>query len=217
MKFRIVTFVMLLAMSLNIKAANKNVKIEVDVSEVPHLENWAMDAKALMLKWYPRIINLLPTKGQEYAKTVKLKIKKTDEGIAYASGNTVTVCSGWIEKRPEDLGLVVHELVHVLQAYPGGNPGWLTEGIADYIRWAIYEGKTQKDFHKPREKQGYKKGYQISAGFLLWLETEYDPGIIKKLNTQMRKGQYKDELFKQYTKKSLDELWKNYITGNSAG
>jgi hypothetical protein len=27
----------------------------------------------------------------------------------------------------------------VIQAYPDPDPGWITEGIADYLRWAIYE------------------------------------------------------------------------------
>ena len=40
----------------------------------------------------------------------------------------------------------IHELCHVVQSYPNGNPLWVTEGIADYVRWAIYEKKPHQWF-----------------------------------------------------------------------
>ena len=38
----------------------------------------------------------------------------------------------WISDHPDDFGMVIHELIHVIQAYPaaGDKPGWLVEGIA---------------------------------------------------------------------------------------
>ena len=48
----------------------------------------------------------------------------------------------------EAIGSVVHELVHVVQEYGRArrenpeatrSPGWLVEGLADYIRWFLYE------------------------------------------------------------------------------
>ena len=201
--------------SQNTYSADK-VEIEIDVTEVPHLKKWAEQAKSLATEWYPRVVNLLPTKGYKVPKKIKLYFKKSDQGIAHASGNTITVMSGWVEKRPNDIGLIVHEMTHVIQRYPNGNPGWLVEGVADYIRWAIYEGKTQNEFHRPKKDKGYTQGYQTTAGFLLWLEADISPGIIKKLNTAMRNRKYSDELFKTYCKKSLDELWKDYTTDNAS-
>jgi len=42
--------------------------------------------------------------------------------------------------------MIVHELVHVVQAYPENraNMGWLAEGIADYIRFWKYEPQTRQ-------------------------------------------------------------------------
>ena len=37
-------------------------------------------------------------------------------------------------EHPEDTGMVIHELTHIIQNYPSPDPGWVTEGIADYIR-----------------------------------------------------------------------------------
>lgn len=186
------------------------VEVKLDVEEVPHLKKWGENARELMLKWYPRILNIIPTKDHKAPGTVTLKIRKSDKGIAFASGAKITVSSHWIEKHPGDIGLVVHELVHVIQKYRGKNPGWLVEGIADYIRWGIYEGKTLDRFNRPKKKQAYTQGYQSAAGFLLWLETEKAAGIVSKLNTHMRQGTYKDELFKDIAGSTLDELWDEY-------
>ena len=208
---------LLLCFTFNLFGNDGKVEIHLDVSEVPHLKKWGEDAKALMVKWYPRIVNIIPTKDHKNHRVITLKIRKSDKGIAFASGAKITVSSNWIEKHPKDMGLVVHELVHVIQKYKGRNPGWLVEGIADYIRWGLYEGKTLDRFNRPKKKQGYKGGYQTAAGFLLWLESDKAPGIINKMNTKMRQGQYSDNLFKTYTSKTLDELWSEYINPKSAG
>lgn len=189
-------------------------RVELDVSEVPHLSQWGEEAKAIILEWHPRICSLLPTEGVKPAREITLKLQKSDHGIAGTSGTTITVSSHWIEKHPDDLGLVFHELVHVIQAYPSGKPWWLTEGIADYLRWGIYEGKEPKWFSRPKEPEGYKKGYQVAAGFLLWLESEISPGIVEKLNTAMRRGEYSEDLFKTETERSINELWDNYVVIN---
>ena len=192
-------------------ADNPAVVVDLQTAEVPHLKPWGDQSKVLIDQWYPRIRNLLPANGQKPPQRITLRLRKSDEGIGETSGTTITVYSHWIEKHPEDLGLVLHELVHVIQAYPSGHPWWVTEGIADYLRWGIYEGKDQAWFPRPSEKQGYKKGYQVAAGFLMWLENEISPGIVKKLNAAMRSGTYSDDLFQKVTKLSLDQLWDQYV------
>ena len=121
------------------------------------------------------------------------------------------VSSHWIEKNPDDIGLVIHELTHVIQAYPSPHPGWLTEGVADYIRWAIYEGKPLDWFPIDKKPQGYKASYQVTGGFLLWLELDRAPGIVRKLNAAMRHKAYDQEVFKTETGLTLDELWDAYL------
>ncbi len=185
--------------------------VELDVKEAPHLKAWGEQSRQLILEWHPRIVNLLPTKGFDPPRRVVLRIRKSDKGVAATAGRRISVMSHWVDKHPDDVGVVIHELVHVIQSYPRGNEGWLVEGVADYVRWAIYEGKPQEWFPRPRKVKGYERGYRVAAGFLLWLETDAAPGIVKKLNTAMRRGAYSPEIFKKETGKSLDELWAEYV------
>jgi hypothetical protein len=183
-----------------------------DVNDSPKLVEWGKTAKVLIEQWHQRTVNLIPTKGFDVPTEVWLKIRKSNRGIAGTSGGHITVSSGWIEKHPEDIGLVFHELVHVIQDYKGIDAGWLTEGIADYLRWAIYEGKPQDWFPFTDKPQGYKDSYRVAGGFLLWLETDACPGIVNKLNTRIRKRTYKDEtFFEKETGRTLDTLWTDYI------
>jgi hypothetical protein len=191
--------------------AEKGVVVTLDVSEAPGSKKWAEEARRLMIEWHPRIANLLPSRGFEPPRTITLKMSSTYKGVAATSGEAITVSSRWIEEHPEDVGVVIHELVHVIQAYPKNDAPWLTEGIADYVRWAIYEGKPQEWFPRPREKQGYKKGYRDAAGFLLWLERDRAPGIVNRLNRALRGGTYSDEIFQKAAGLPLAELWNLYV------
>ncbi|MEW6157359.1 MAG: family 16 glycoside hydrolase, partial [Verrucomicrobiota bacterium] len=117
----------------------------------------------------------------------------------------------------EAKGAVVHELVHVVQNYGRGRrdnpeatrpPGWLVEGIPDYIRWFLYEPQskgaeiTARNFERAR----YDGNYRITANFLNWVVANYDKAIIEKLNSASREAKYNDELWKTHTGKTVQEL-----------
>ncbi len=187
-------------------------RVELDVTDVPHLASWGKHAKSLILRWQPRISALLAEEGVKSPRAIKLRIRKSSKGVGSTSGTTISISSHWIEKHPDDYGLVIHELVHVIQAYPPGGPWWITEGIADYLRWAIYEGKQPADFPRPDTPQRFRKGYQVAAGFLYWLEAGKAPGIVKKLNRAMRSRNYSDQIFRDETGLTLDELWNAYVS-----
>jgi len=175
---------LLIVVCLPIRAEDAPLRVEVDSSAAPHLAEWSAKARALILEWHPRISALLAGSGARAPKTIKLQIRKADTGVGSTSGATITLSSGWIEEHPDDFGLVIHELVHVIQAYPSGKPWWITEG--------------------------YRKGYQVAGGFLYWLETDRAPGIVKKLNTAMRNQTCTAEIFKRETGLTLNELWNAY-------
>jgi hypothetical protein len=203
----------LLAVSIG-SASNAKVVVHLDVNDVndvPNLVQWGQTAKELIEQWHQRTANLIPTKGFDAPTEVWLKIRKSDRGIAGTSGGRITVSSGWIEKHPEDIGCVFHELVHVIQDYKRGGSGWLTEGIADYLRWAIYEGKPQDWFPFADKPQGYKDSYRVAGGFLLWLESEPCPGIVNKLNSAIRKRSYDETFFEKQTGQTIDALWADYV------
>jgi hypothetical protein len=204
-------FLFALLLICPVMAKDVGLQVTLDVSEAPQLKAWGEEAKALLEVWSPRLENLLLSEGAVSTPPITLRIKKADKGVGATSGTTISIVSSWIEKHPEDFGLAIHELVHVIQAYPNAEPWWVTEGIADYLRWGIFEGKALAAFPRPKVAQGYQKGYQVAGGFLLWLEAGPAPGIVKRLNTAMRKGQYKATLFEEMTGRPLDQLWDAYV------
>lgn len=210
MKHRIRTWCLAVQFCPLILLADLPTTIEVDTSQAPKLEAWCTKAQSEMTAWYPRIRNLLADEGFSPPNKIILKGKDSEKGVGGTAGATITIYSGWIQKHPDDLGMVIHELTHVIQHYPSPNPGWVTEGIADYLRWAIYEGKPLTWFPLSQEPSGYTRGYQVAAGFLLWLESGPAFGIVRKLNKAMREGKYSDHLFEESSGKSLPELWTLY-------
>ena len=131
--------------------------------------------------------------------------------IAATSGRKIRISPAWLKKRPDDYGMVIHELTHVVQGYPGGGPGWVTEGIADYVRYVQYEKRAITP--KEQRKGNYKSGYWTAGSFLAWAAEKHDPKLIQKLNAAMRSGKWADSIWKDLTGKELDALWAAYLAG----
>lgn len=202
---------MLLCLSVFSSAESQAVvQIDLDTTEVPELNDWGICAQKTLEDWHPKISSLLANPRVTVPSKISLQLKKSEVGVGATSGTHIVVFSGWINKHPEDLGLVVHELVHVIQHYPNPQPLWITEGIADYIRWAIYEKKPQHSFPLPQGPEDYKQGYRMTAGFFLWLETHESPGIVSKLNLSMQDSSYRPQLFELVTGHDLPTLWERY-------
>ena len=141
-----------------------------------------------------------------------------------AGGSFVNMNSQWFRKelKREARGSVVHELVHVVQNYGRARrtnpnaarpPGWLVEGIPDYIRWFLYEPQT-KGAEITRRNLGnarYDASYRVSGNFLDWVGRTHDKDIVRKLNAAAREGNYSETLWKDWTGKTVQELgadWK---------
>src|SRR5947208_12991929 len=132
---------------------------------------------------------------------------KHDKGVAYTGGTVITINYDYVSKHKDDLGMVAHELTHVIQKYRRGE-GWITEGIADYVRYYVVEpGSKRAGFNA--ERQSYKGGYQPAAGMLAWLEKD-KPGTVSKLNAALRAGKYKEDFFKELTGGTPDEEWEKF-------
>ena len=87
----------------------------------------------------------------------------------------------------------------------------VTEGIADYVRWFVFEPEDRRPQIHDLDKASYKDSYQTTAAFFAWIVEKKDKKFIQKLNAECRKGKYKPELFKKYAGKPLDDLWKEFI------
>jgi hypothetical protein len=193
----------------------KAVDVTVDTSEVPELKEWGDKAKELIQKWHPKIAEALKSEGFTAPSTVKVVFKKDMDGVANTSGKTITIAAAWVKKHPDDYGMVVHELTHVVQSYrrAGRGSGWLVEGIADYVRFFQYEPGKLGPINARRAR--YDGSYRVTAAFLAYVTEKYDKEIVRKLNAALRAGEYKDELFKKYTEKTvkeLDEEWRASLT-----
>src|SRR6185295_19698922 len=94
-------------------------------------------------------------------------------------------------------------------------PGWLIEGIPDYIRWYLYEPQTKGAEITARNlaRAKYDASYRVTGNFLNWVSEKYDTNIVVKLNAAGRAGKYSDEVWKTSTGKTAQELgdeWKKF-------
>jgi hypothetical protein len=134
------------------------------------------------------------------------------DGVAHATNrNEIHISEKWVTKQsPNDYGMVIHELFHLVQAYTGGGEGWLTEGLADYVRHRRFEPAA--DWGRPDpEKSKYTDAYKTTALFLEWLEDTQKKGITLTLNAASRKKENVREVFTRETGKDVDALWREYI------
>ncbi len=198
-------------------ASRPAVQVSVDTTDAPDAAEWAQQAKRLVEEWYPRVAELLASDGYTPPGEVKLVFKPRMRGPAGTSGTTITISADWIKAHPEDTGMVIHEMTHVVQSYPhyDRSTGWLVEGIADYIRCFHFEPNAPRPQIEPAQ-HSYRDGYKISAMFLAWIERTQDKAIIRKLNAALRRSEYRYGLFKEWTSKSLDRLWADFADEEAA-
>ena len=140
--------------------------------------------------WYPKLVAMLPSDGFVAPTNLTLRFRNDmGDTPASAGGGRINMNSDWFrqELQREARGSVVHEMVHVVQNYgrarrtnPNATrtPGWLVEGIADYIRWFLYEPETQGAEITARnlERARYDASYRITGNFLNWVTETLRPG-----------------------------------------
>jgi len=195
-------------------------KITLDTTEAPDLTEWAQKRVGPMaVEWYPKLVKMLPSEGYEAPAAFSIMISTNANGVAATGGTRIRCAARWFRSnlQGEALGAVFHEIVHVVQQYgrarrnnPNATrtPGWLQEGIPDYIRWYLFEPESHGAEITKRNlsRAKYDGQYRISANFLNWAVSSYDKDLIQKLNASIRKGEYLDEQWKDYTGHTLQEL-----------
>lgn len=138
------------------------------------------------------------------------------QGVAAAGGGVVRFNPSWFKKNPGDIDVVTHEVMHLVQSYPNeSGPGWITEGIADYVRFTLGIDNEGANWKLPEynEKQSYEDAYRVTARFFYWIEKHVKKGIIKKLDVAMRNKRYTSSFWEENTGMSVDELWVKYAKG----
>jgi hypothetical protein len=186
------------------------VEVAVDVSDVPDMKHWADKCARICERAYPMLNEELASDGFKPAHLITMTFKKDARALAATGGTHITGRAKWFQDHPDDFGAMVHETAHVVQAYRYGrggnrNPGWLVEGIADYVRFFKYEPGKIGPLRNP-DRMHYTDAYRTTARFLNYVTEKYDKQLVKKLNAAMRQGKYSDDLFKDYTGKTVTEL-----------
>jgi hypothetical protein len=146
-------------------------------------------------------------------KKVIFVIDPEYKGVAAAAGGIVRYNPEWFAGNPRDIDVVTHEVMHIVQSYPdGAGPGWLTEGIADYVRFTLGVDNKGASWELPEYEasQSYTDAYRVTARFLVWAEKHYGKGLVKQLDASLRSDTYKPELWVKISGKTLDDLWKEY-------
>jgi hypothetical protein len=201
-------------------SADGKCEITIDTSRATDLTGWAHTKLAPALaEWYPKIVALLSSEGFTAPAGFSVSIRP-HQGVADTGGTRINVSAKWVRDQidHEAIGSIVHEEVHVVQQYGDVQaPGWLTEGIADYVRWCLYEPQTHgTDLTSQQaiDRAHYNDAYRTTANFLSYVTRNFDKDIVTRINAAIRTGKYKDELWKTYTGKSLRELsdaWKKSL------
>jgi Peptidase of plants and bacteria len=181
------------------------VEFVIDVSDAPDMRRWAENVARVCEHAYGMINDELRSEGFKPTSRIDLAMKEDYQGVAATSGYRITGSVKYFRAHPNDVGAMVHETVHAVQRYQGrNNPGWLIEGIADYIRFFKYEPG-----HLGRIDAGrahYDGSYRVTAAFLAYVTKKYDKELVRKLNKRLREGKYDPEVFRELTDKPLETL-----------
>ncbi|HTU92897.1 MAG TPA: basic secretory protein-like protein [Gemmataceae bacterium] len=204
LKYPLVIREIVLASDPAVVAFKYPVEFTVDVSDAPEMKEWAEKAARVCEQQYTMINEELKDERFQPPRRVRMRIRKMN-GVAYASGGQITGSASYFKDHPKDIGAMVHETVHIVQSYRvRGNPGWLVEGIADYVRFFKYDPGNLGRINPRRAR--YDGSYRVTAAFLAYLTEKYDKDIVRKLNKMMREGEYKKEAFQKWTGKTLEQL-----------
>lgn len=195
-------------------AAQGGVKINVAGEDFPDKVQWAETELVPKLEdWFDNIVALLDGPGAvgDWGE-VRLELsRKPDVAHTVTGENLVRLNMDWAAKDPDEVvGACIHELAHVVQDYraaPGRAepynrcPLWLSEGIADWVRWCVFEGQAGVDDVNSRAKARPKHddSYRITAAFLDWVVKKYGRETMVKLNQACRNGTYTDETWVELT------------------
>ncbi|WP_431294082.1 basic secretory protein-like protein [Pedobacter sp. P26] len=181
------------------------------ISKDPDLD--PMVRKKLIATYFEIYPTLVKTFNEKSTHDVLFVVDTAYKAVAEASGNRILFSAGYMKAHPTDIDVVTHETMHIVQGYGySAGPVWLTEGIADYVRYKYGVDNVGSKWSLPayNEKQSYTNSYRITARFFAWLEQNVKPGLIAALDQQLRAHQYTQESWTDLTGKTLDQLWADY-------
>jgi hypothetical protein len=183
------------------------VQINVDYSRAPDLANFAGRVRGTLQDWFPRVVDILNSPNYTPPSKIDVYFDPDYNGVAYASGGRIVGSVNYYRSHQDDIGSMVHEMAHVIQQYKKCD-GWITEGIADWVRYYHFEPNRKPS--KPTPSQHYTNGYGVAAYFLDWINVRYNP-MIYWINKDCREGTYAPTIFPRLTGKTVDQHWQEML------
>ncbi len=186
--------------------------------ELTFESNYAALDPALKQRLINTFFEVYPKLAKAYnpntLKKVSFLVDTAYDGVAATANGQVVYSSMWMDKHPEDIDVVTHEVMHIVQDYGSSvGPGWLTEGIADYARFKFGIDNAGAKWALPaiKPEHHYTNSYRITAAFFNWIETDVKAGTVKALDASLRDHSYTPALWAKLTGKDLDTLWSEYV------
>jgi hypothetical protein len=174
-----------------------------DKADEAKLKAFGARSIELIKEWEPKIAVVLGTAKAKRPKQLTVRFKDMD-GVAFWDGKAITVSTRYASKHPDDVLLIVHELTHVLQGYRK-IPSWMTEGIADYVRFGLAEeGKFGIRIDPARNKP--RDSYRVTGYLILQAEKRH-PGLVKKLHLAGVSGGDVEQVWSAHCGQTIDETW----------
>ncbi|MES2808525.1 MAG: basic secretory protein-like protein [Bacteroidota bacterium] len=164
-------------------------------------------------KSYPQLVAMFNEKAPH---EVVFVTDTAYTGVAEASGNRILFSTKYMKSHPTDIDVVTHEGMHLVQGYGyGSGPVWLTEGIADFIRYKfgvdnIGSKWTMPALNAKTNDKKYENSYRITARFFEWIDQKVKPGMIIQLDKELRNKTYTKDTWAALSGKTVDELWDAY-------
>jgi hypothetical protein len=205
--------------------------VSIDTSRVdrsrPEIGIWAERAARVCQDWYPIICHAVVPPGIDPPHRVTLVFMPHSTFPGYCDGKSqIILDTPNILRDPTNYGIVVHELTHLPQKARSRRLPWLTEGIADYTRWCLYEVDPSHGSLRPGLSK-YTDSYRTTACFLDYLVRSYDPEIVLKFSRALRNpftglGTIRrivaqDSAVVPEKRKSLEDLFENFMAEAAPG
>ena len=204
-------------------AATAETTFVFEGGDYPAKLEWAQrELKGVLDEWAPKVETLLDGSADSARREVVLRLSKAPQ-IAHTvyPEKRIELNMDWAERTPGEVaGACVHEYAHVVQSSVNA-PSWLTEGIADWVRWCNFEGEKGREgaYELAKARPKHDDSYRITAAFLDSLVQIYGRDFIVKLNRACREGTYSEKTWVELTGKSRLRLaaeWKKALVGNAA-
>ncbi|GHJ90262.1 hypothetical protein NliqN6_6664 [Naganishia liquefaciens] len=176
------------------------------------------DPAQFLLQQHAQIRAILGSDLPIRYRNVTLAFSPAD-GLAHTQDDTITLSIPWIaswstrsvdQARHEFLGVITHELVHVVQYDGAGTAAWWwIEGVADYVRLSLGLAPTQ--WTKRGEGTSYRDGYGVTAHWLAWItEKKVSARLMRDVNSRLMRSEWREEWIEESTGLTAGTLWDIY-------